>query len=210
MEVSKRLCEAIQRENLEGVKKYLKEGADPLMRIDYETYFTPWNWLYSCQDIAITSLVLEKGKKAVNYQIPELCDVTLIFGAVLFQDPAKILLLIREGADINMINENGYTPLYYTIEQSKECRDLIPLLIELGADITIGCKKIKEFDQESEGMKDFYSHIMKLLEGLEAKNDSRRLKIHTDRLLKIQKKTNQLPQDLLEKIEEIRDIYELD
>jgi len=212
MEVNRTLCESIQEENLERVERCLKRHADPLERIDYDTYFVPWNWLYFCHHLAITALLVEKNKDAIDYRIPELCGATLLFGAILFKDEAKIRYLVASGADINTMNDNGYSPLYYTIEQSEECRNLIPLLLELGANINVGSDKIKKFSTEDgkRGMESFYSHIVEYLNRLEEEVDFSSLKVHYDRLKKFEGENNTLSQKLSDKMRYLEELYEID
>jgi len=207
MEGNKKLCQAIKKENYDEVEECLKQGVDLLAVIDLDTFFTPWTWLYSCNSYFIVSAILERYPQIANFPIPELCDQTLLYGAILHQNPSKIRLLVEKGADIDTINENGYTPLYYTIEQTKEVQDMIPLLLKLGADVTIGLGKFKKFKDKN--LESFYKHVSDFLTRLQNTWDIKGLDVQTKRLLKMHA-VRKLPSKLLTQVNELRKSNRLD
>ena len=197
------LCLAIQKENLEEVKKSIALGAGIHKRIDNNKYFTPWNWVFTCRNISIISQLLESGADA-DCPIDEVDGETVLFGMVLPKNIEGIGLLITHHANLNAIDDYGLTPLYLTIGKSFECMALVPYLLALGADITIGSDKITEFETtEKEGLKTFYSYIENFLDRLAKDNDYKRLKIHTERVMSLSEDFT-LPESLVNKVIDLR------
>ena len=201
---------AISNRDIKKTKEYLKKNADPHSRIDFDKYYTPWNWAFSCQCFSIILELLEHNANP-NYPIEELMGMTIIFGAIMYEDEGIIQLLVNHNADLNVLDDNGWTPLYFAVSQSKKCVELVPLLLELGVDITIGKEKIQDLEKEdSQNLELFYQYILQFLVKLEEKRDFELLKVHKDRILDLENSGYNLTTELSEKIKALSQLHELE
>jgi len=207
-DINIKLCEGIQEDDLTKVEKCLKLEANPHKRIDHDKYFTPWNWVYSCENYSIILHLLNNGAN-VNCPIPELRDETVIFGAVFNKNEPIIKLFVEKGANINQIDSDGYTPLYATIEESEECLKLVPLLLRLGADLTIGMSQISRLRKKKVSLEGFYKKILDFLKQLEDENDYKLLEIHIQRIKALCRFDESFPQDLIDTMEDLIEIFDL-
>jgi len=197
------LCKAIKNRSLVDVKKALDNGADPELRIDYEEYFIPWKWIYSCDNVSITAYVVIKGNP--NTILEEIFGQTAIFGAVLHQNKEMIQVLVISGADINMKDFDGYTPLYLTLGLSKGCMNMIPTLLELGADMTIGAKKLEKAKKKNPETFDYFcKQVMEFLNQSDEDTNCEALRLQIPRILKL---STILPPELIAKSEELKKDY---
>ena len=74
----------------------------------------------------------------------ELCD------AARDGDYITVLRLIREGADVNLKNAAGGTPLHYVLNWASHNHsrfvEVVKMLLEKGADVNAKCKSRRQFE----------------------------------------------------------------
>ena len=93
---------------------------------------------------------------------------TLIYGAIINHHEDIIRQLIFKGANINVMDDEGFTPLYSILDQSVQALHLVPLLLELGADLCLGMGKIQDFlSIDRPNLEVFFNYVVKYLEKLE-------------------------------------------
>jgi quinoprotein dehydrogenase-associated probable ABC transporter substrate-binding protein len=86
-------------------------------------------------DLASPDQVVTKEK--VEQWLEEGADITQeLSNAVIANDFDRVKFLISKGADVNKVDNQGWTPLQSAARQRRD--DMIKLLIELGADVDLG------------------------------------------------------------------------
>jgi len=180
-EINKKFCLAIENEDFEAVQDSIRKGGQLYARIDYRKLFMPWSWLYSCNSIQILSCLLSLKDCNVNYPIQEFEDQTLIFGAIMNCNSEKIKILVQNGANVNAIDNLNHTPLSFALTfKDDECMNLVPLLLDLGADVSIGnnpLKVIEENQPSSMKMKKFCEYLVEFLDRIKEEKTLKDLKL---------------------------------
>ena len=145
------LSNAIGEEQFETVKILLDKGADP----NYEEYL---HKMLEAGNVEITRLLIDAGAKphefdlffAIQSKKPEIVRILLDAGvsvkgkkniepiilAVEIDNLEMIKMLVEAGAEINVIKDNGQTPLYMALGVNEDFNPNIPIvefLLENGA-----------------------------------------------------------------------------
>ncbi len=149
----KELINASRKGNVNKVKKLLAEGANPnayaYKGIFYEGYVAQGDMyargdtpLTAAKNAEVAKILLDAGAN-INSRKECYC-ATALFDYDLRRDSEKDKLLIKAGADLNVRNVKGFTPLVYTIlyaiqypEKKSYFMDKAWLLLKAGADPSI-------------------------------------------------------------------------
>lgn len=207
IDIAKQLCDAIKNNASGRIEGLLESGAQPHMRIDYEEYLTPWHWVYSCTDYDTIHILLNAKKINLNFVLDEMKSETVIFGAVLNGRKDIVELLVSYGAELNITNAEGFTPLY-TAASKHNSFNILKNLIELGADISLhaeGTPDIISYLEaiDTEHLEVFYSAILNAMESLEENNQIQLLRENLDRLHELSQH-HTIPAETLEEIAAFR------
>jgi hypothetical protein len=206
------LCMAIQDDDITAVEDYLQKGAEAHYQIDRHYFFSPWYWMYSSESILILRLLLE-NKADPNYSFIEIAGRTIIYGAIIRNLEAAIKLLVLYDADINVIDSNGLTPLYFAVQIGGNALNLIPTLLELGANICTGMEKIEEILlQKEHNLVIFSKHLLDYIDKLgKDANDFFTLVSTSDQIFVLTKLFRGAPfEELLAKNAKIREMWMLE
>ena len=111
--------------DLENVKLLLARGADPSGALSAAVTFG---------DEEVTRALLAAGASAT---IREANGINLLHWAAIANRPGVIPMLVRAGASLNAMDENGYTPLMYAATIDFGDSKVIEALLRAGADRTI-------------------------------------------------------------------------
>ena len=118
-----------------------------------------------------------------------------------------VKLLVAFGANVNTVDENGLTPLLALLSSKDDGLFMVPLLLDLGADIRIGKKVISACEKrKSKALENLFEHILDFIVKLDEEEDFQRLNVQTDRILEL-KKYYKISQGLEDKTLEIREDY---
>ena len=128
---------AISREHLHIVEKLLELGVDPNIKVEGDTMlhtasFTP--------NVELLKRIIQVLPNSVNEKTEE-GGYTALHNAAIIGNPSCVQLLLDNGADPNIQDNNGRTPLHDAIQQ--ELGDVIRLLLDRGADPNIVDKEGK-------------------------------------------------------------------
>ena len=130
MEIDKRLIEAVQGGDIEGVKTTIINGANVNARTEFGE--TP---LHLSLDTKIAELLISKGAD-IHAKDGEF-GMTPLFNATV--ETSK--LLVSKGADLNAKGKKGITPLAWAVYW--EAVEKIEFLISKGADVNVGDEDFK-------------------------------------------------------------------
>ncbi len=137
-EVDKQLRHALETGDYKEAKKAIENGAN--LDMEYDWGGTPLVKA-SYLDPKFTKLLLDSKVKAfVNQKTKD--GSTALHSAASSDNVDNIKLLISAGADVNIQNNEGYTPLLYYFS-NVHCRfklDVIKLFLDHGADLTLKSK----------------------------------------------------------------------
>ena len=204
VEINKQLCLIIKEEDPTKFEDCIRNGADLYARVDYREFYTPWVWVYSCQNFLMMSLILDVENIDLDYPVEDLDGQTIIFGMVFNCCPAIIKFLVFKGANINARDGNNDTPLSYALSLRDECFELVPLLLNLGANINTGNDVISILEKNYPKRLDtFYGYLTESLDTLEREarlDDLKSSAKEVRKLVDYNKVTNVL---LLEKLEDV-------
>lgn len=183
-EINKKLCLAIKNENLKDVQDSINKGAQLYTSIDYRKLFMPWSWLYSCNSSPILHCIFSQKNCDVNYPIQELEGQTIIFGAIISCNPEKIKILVENGANINVIDNFNHTPLSFALTfNDDECLNLVPLLLDLGADVSIGNNPLKVLEEsQPRSLEKFCEYFVEFLDRVKREKTLEDLKLAFSRI----------------------------
>jgi len=195
------LCEAIKAGNYIEVETTLRNGADPQLEIDKNHYYTPWHWLYNTESLIITTQLCINGDP--NTILDEFLGQTVLFGAITSLNQAKIAILVQHGADINHLDDDMYSPIFSTLI-SEECMELIPLLLKLGANLSIGIERLVEWKRTSNTYIFFCEQIVRFLDESYRNNDWEILKFHIPIILAL---NGALPETVIQKAQDLNSFY---
>ncbi|XP_046643226.1 serine/threonine-protein phosphatase 6 regulatory ankyrin repeat subunit A-like [Daphnia pulicaria] len=120
------LLVAILGNNVNAVRRLLERGADPTIR-DEESYTLIHEAVFNHTDSGIINLLLESGKVDINETDP-IYGVTALHMAVRDSNTATAGFLLSKGANPNIANKYGYTPLHYAASCAKDM-DIVELLL---------------------------------------------------------------------------------
>ncbi len=115
--------------NWEATVYLLDHGANP--GITGMSNSNPFLQTVACDNLPVVTKMLDKGAN-VNF-VPDSYGDTALCIAVIHENPAMIRLLLQRGADINLPNHQGQTPLHRCQGSEKEV-EIATLLLENGAD----------------------------------------------------------------------------
>ncbi len=126
---------AAQEGYVDIVRLLLEHKADPNM-INAVTKYTPLMKAFDSNFLPIMQLLLSFGAN-INYEHPEWS--TLLDWYAAKQDPIKVSLLLRLGADVSVFNKHGSTPFHTAcIIGSVE---IVKLFLDKGVDVCFPTKK---------------------------------------------------------------------
>ncbi|QRI42734.1 ankyrin repeat protein [Cheloniid poxvirus 1] len=121
------VCYAANNGDEETIKLFLQKGFNPNTKDEKGKVALYYAVLSNYSNIV--QLLFE-----YNADIRE-CDPSLIVHAVRSNSTEIVASLLKHGIDVNVISDEGYTALHYSIENNKV--DIVKLLLENGADIGI-------------------------------------------------------------------------
>lgn len=205
------LAEAIRDEDLAKVYDSLGNGADPHARIEAgPDFYTPWDCAFSCKNSLIMLALLENEEHPANPNEPihELVGMTAIFGTIIHGNEGILKLLVNEGANVNACDHAGYSPIYLAV--SLESRlSFIPLLLGLGADVTVGHQEIADHleIEAPENLKFFYQSLGEHLDKLESQNKFKELETQVFRIRTLRSKGISVPAFLVERTSQLMNLY---
>jgi ankyrin repeat protein len=123
------LIKAIEKNDIEAVKVFIKKGAD--VNSPSESGETPLHWAITTGRRDLIELLIEKG---ANVNARNNRGSTPLHGAAFLNQQESLLLLIDNGADVNSIDDKkGVTALH--IAAGVGNLEIAELLIDHGADI---------------------------------------------------------------------------
>ena len=86
--------------------KVSRQGVIPIPELtSISTIHTPWNW--ECLSIILE--LLEHNANP-NYPIEELMGMTIIFGAIMYENESITRILVNHNADLNVLDDNDWIP----------------------------------------------------------------------------------------------------
>ena len=165
----------LSKETLIKVNNYLTELIDIFASLnekpkEYEEK-DPWGrpWRNDCEGCKVGTCYSNGGAKVHENSEAVIVDSKKLFDTVKNSKIDELKELIKKGANVNIKNEQGFTPLFYTLNFK-----VIKILLEAGADYTIK-------DQKGESNEDFWKYYnhknildylkeMKLFKALESKD----------------------------------------
>jgi ankyrin repeat protein len=123
------LIKAIERNDIEAVKTFIKKGAD--VNSPNESGETPLHWAITTGRLDLIELLIEKGA-IINARNNK--GSTPLHGAAFLNQKESLLLLIANGGDVNSKDDKkGVTPLH--IAAGVGNLEIVETLIEKGADV---------------------------------------------------------------------------
>ena len=128
---------AILREQLPFVEKLLELGADPKIKVEGNTML---HTASSSPNVELLERIIQVLPNSINEKREE-DGYTALHNAAIIGNPSCVQLLLDNGADPNIQDNNGRTPLHDAIQQ--ELGDVIRLLLDRGADPNIVDKEGK-------------------------------------------------------------------
>ena len=125
---------SVDRGDIEGIRQELQAGVSP-EATDYRNK-TPLIMAAEQGKMDLVEfLVLEAGANVNATALPEQGEVTALRYAIGNDDYQMVRFLINNGAEVNLANSRGWTPIMTAARVGN--RDIMELLIENGADIRV-------------------------------------------------------------------------
>jgi ankyrin repeat protein len=140
---STKIEDAICRNDVAGLRRLLKSGADPNSFIkNHDSYWTPLVWVANSEGCGaiidhyrISAALLEHGAD-VNVATKE--GSTPLMGAASLPHAKVVRLFISAGANVNAQDDSGKTALIYSA--ANETAEVAKILVAHGADVTVKSK----------------------------------------------------------------------
>ncbi|WP_342255471.1 ankyrin repeat domain-containing protein [Spiroplasma endosymbiont of Poecilobothrus nobilitatus] len=128
---------AIETENIEIIKLLIDNGADPNFLDCNNSFISPLHYAIIKNKKEMIKVLLKSKKIKNNINNKSYLNIGCLHWASLNLKNINNLeitkLLIDNGADVNLQDENGTTPIYYAI--STDNIEIVKLLIDNGADV---------------------------------------------------------------------------
>jgi len=123
------LPEACDKGELQAVKKFLKDGANP--NIANENGFTPLLLAVQSGSLPIVKVLVEGKADLEGKHTPS--DATPVISACLVGHLDILKYLTESGAKLDVRTKNGATPLHYAVSQNH--KEVVQFLISKGVDV---------------------------------------------------------------------------
>jgi ankyrin repeat protein len=139
---SKSLIEAVERRNLDEVKKFLADSSTDVNQKD-DRGMTALHHAVEQRDQSIVKELLSHSGEGKKLDIDAMNNYnrTALFDAFMYSNHAMIELLIKHGANINIQNKDGKTILMMLLSSTKPNMEMIKLAMGLGSKLDIKDKK---------------------------------------------------------------------
>ena len=113
---------------------------------------------------------------------------------------------MRKDVKLNIVDDDDYSQLCPTVDQSDECLGLASFLLKLGVDIRVGKEEISKLLDE--GLFAFYNNVSGFLDEMHENFDDEKLETRTSRILELsQSEKYKVSPHLNEKAKSLRCIY---
>lgn len=123
------LCDHIENNNIDGVRRLIKKGIDLNKIDDFE--FTPLHMAVNCGNLGIIELLIIEGADVNKIDKDGIPPLLCIGGG----DEQILKMLLEYGANPNIKDKNGRTALDQAYEGNMV--DFVQLLLSYGAKSTI-------------------------------------------------------------------------
>lgn len=139
---SSNLIEAVERRNLDEVKKFLADNSTDVNQKD-DRGMTALHYAVENRDQSIVKELLAHSGEGKKLDIDAMNNYnrTALFDAFMYSNHAIIELLIKHGANINIQNKDGRTILMILLSSTKPNMEMIKLAISLGSKLDVKDKK---------------------------------------------------------------------
>ncbi len=141
------LIMAVSSEQIEIVKLLLENGANPNRACSDILTRTPLQIAMDKQQYDIAQTLIDCG---ADVNAPEKNFDFLLFWSIIRKDIKAIRFLLGNGADVNLLNNKGMTPLDYAAIFRDSDKEIIEILKKAGAKTALELKEEAEAQPNSE------------------------------------------------------------
>lgn len=139
---SKNLIEAVERRNIDEVKKFLADNSTDVNQKDDRGMTALHHAVEQRNQSIVEELLSHSGEgKKLDINAMNNYNRTALFDAFMYSNHAMIELLIKHGANINIQNKDGRTILMMLLSSTKPNMEMIKLAIGLGSKLDVKDKK---------------------------------------------------------------------
>jgi cytohesin len=198
------LLVAIRTNNVNAVKLLLERGADPTIRDEASRLqgFTPFHMaVWYDSDFEILNLLLESGKVDINETTEY--GQTALHMAIRESNTATAEFLLSKGANPNVADKRGDTPLHWAARNAKDM-DIVELLVN-HKDVDVnylnnnsGCSALDYAKKNKHGLSETIVNLLKENGAVEREN--RLLKRNKESLEKLEYYTSSNAEDEIESV----------